>query len=957
MTEPEPSIYRFGSHTLDPRERRLLANGAPVPLKPRAFDTLIYLVERAGHLVPKEELLARLWPDTVVEESTLAKNVWLVRRALAEADGEAPCIETVPRIGYRFVAPVERLAATDADTEVDSDAGPAAALSPPPAAVTPPGEPAPARPAGRSAALAFGLAAAAFLGLLAFRAFTARPSLLPRAAGRAVAGRPALASDRAPRAAVAVLGFADLSRRSDSAWLSTALAEMMSADLAAGERLRLVPGADAMRLARALPPAPGALPRAALAAARGELAADYVVAGSYLELPGADGGVLRLDIVLQSTTSGETVGTASATGAASRLFALVDGAAAELREKLGITPPAAQAVAAAAAALPARPEAARLYAEGLAALRRDDPLGARPLLARAIALERSFPLAHLALSRALAALGYDPPAVAEAKRAEELAGRLGRAQQLEIAANLAEARKDWAAAASTYRALLAFYPDELEYALSLARTETAGGRASAALAVVAEERRRPAPVDPRLDLAEAAAQDALADWPRKLASARRAAAAARARRLGPLLAEALLEEASALGNLGEARPAEAAWREAASLFHRLGDAGGEARALIGIANLAGGRGDYDAAIAGYRQVLATFERTGNRKGAAHAWSDIANMSWMEGDVAATLAGAERELSLSREVNDRRGVVWGLAATGNALADQGEIERALAMQTEALAISRELGDRGYTAFCIGSLADTRLAAGDLTGAESGYREALALSRSLRDPGGEARHEDDLGAVLLARGRLAEADRLFAHALALRERTGDADAAAETRMSLALLRTEEGRAAEALALARRSAEAFAAMHQSGNVALALANAALAEVALREIPAAAADCERARAALKGNRQNQPNLFVLLARARVEAAGGRLAPARALAEEARARAASARAFSSVLEARLVLGELDLRDPPRAAAVAERLRALAREAAAQGYLLVAGKAEALAARAPRVLDAAPPRP
>jgi len=87
LTEPGPAIYRFGSHTLDPRERRLLARGAAVPLKPRAFDTLTYLVERAGRLVTKEELLARLWPDTVIEESTLAKNVWLVRRALAEADG------------------------------------------------------------------------------------------------------------------------------------------------------------------------------------------------------------------------------------------------------------------------------------------------------------------------------------------------------------------------------------------------------------------------------------------------------------------------------------------------------------------------------------------------------------------------------------------------------------------------------------------------------------------------------------------------------------------------------------------------------------------------------------------------------------------------------------------------------------------------------------------------------
>ncbi len=111
LTAEEPRTYRFGGYTLDARERRLLAHGVAVPLKPRAFDALLYLVERAGHLVPKEELLSRLWPDSVVEESTLAKNVWLIRRALAASGGEglptasSEWIETVPRTGYRFLAP------------------------------------------------------------------------------------------------------------------------------------------------------------------------------------------------------------------------------------------------------------------------------------------------------------------------------------------------------------------------------------------------------------------------------------------------------------------------------------------------------------------------------------------------------------------------------------------------------------------------------------------------------------------------------------------------------------------------------------------------------------------------------------------------------------------------------------------------------------------------------------
>ncbi len=925
MTELESQSYRFGSYTLDARERRLLGNGVAIPLKPRVFDTLLYLVERAGHLVPKEELLASLWNGSVVEESTLAKNVWLIRRALADGDGETRFIETVPRIGYRFVAPVERLA---------PEPEPEAAPSPPPV-----------EEAGRASRPAWkrpwSLVAAgvALLGLLVVCALALRGRPGPRPISQPKIVPP-------PRASVAVLGFANLSRRSDAEWLSTALTEMMSADLAAGERLRLVPGGDAMRLARTLPPAPGVLTRDALAAARWQLAADYVVQGSYLTLPGPQGEVLRLDVVLQSTGSGETVATVSGTGDANRLFALVDDAAAKLRGRLGLELPAPQAAAAVAAALPVHPEAARLYAEGLEKLRQYDALGARPRLERAVAIEERFPLAHLALSQALSALGYDPLAVAEAKRALDLSGPLSRAQQLEIAASLAEARKDWTAAATTDRSLLAFCPDNLEYGLSLARTLTAGGKASEALAALTSLRRSspPASTDPRLDLAEAAAEGALSDWPQELASARRAAATARSRHLGLLLGEALLDEAGAENSLGQEQAARDARLEAVRLFHGLGDANAEASALLGLANVQGDRGDYDGALAGYRQALATFERIGNRKGAAHVWSDIANTSWMRGDVEESLRSAEKELALSRETGDRRGVVWGLGAIGNALADQGEIEKSLQMQTEALAISREIGDREYTVFCLGSLADTHLAAGDLEAADRGYREALELSRSLHEASGVVRHEEDLATLFLAEDRLDEADRLFQATLAAHQKAGEEDAAAQTRMNLAQVRTEEGHPVEALALARQSAQAFAAMHQSGNTALALATGALAELALHQTAAAATDCDRARAVLQTNRQTQPNLFVLLTQARIEAAAGHLASARSLAEAARARAEKARALGSVLEARLVLGEIDLSEPSQAQAGAKRLQELAREAKGKRFFLIGRKAAGVGA-------------
>jgi pimeloyl-ACP methyl ester carboxylesterase/DNA-binding winged helix-turn-helix (wHTH) protein len=104
------SVYQFGSFYLDAPERRLLCRGVEIPLPLKVFETLRLLVENAGHLMTKEELLQLLWPDTVVQENSLNKNVSTLRKALGESATGQAFIETVPRVGYRFVAPVTELA-------------------------------------------------------------------------------------------------------------------------------------------------------------------------------------------------------------------------------------------------------------------------------------------------------------------------------------------------------------------------------------------------------------------------------------------------------------------------------------------------------------------------------------------------------------------------------------------------------------------------------------------------------------------------------------------------------------------------------------------------------------------------------------------------------------------------------------------------------------------------------
>jgi DNA-binding winged helix-turn-helix (wHTH) protein/Tol biopolymer transport system component len=103
---PAAPSYEFGPFRLDVAEQRLLRDGHPVPLTPKVFAVLRVLVQHGGHLVEKDALLQEVWPDSFVEEGALSRSVSVLRKALGEKAAGAEYIETVPKRGYRFVAPV-----------------------------------------------------------------------------------------------------------------------------------------------------------------------------------------------------------------------------------------------------------------------------------------------------------------------------------------------------------------------------------------------------------------------------------------------------------------------------------------------------------------------------------------------------------------------------------------------------------------------------------------------------------------------------------------------------------------------------------------------------------------------------------------------------------------------------------------------------------------------------------
>jgi DNA-binding winged helix-turn-helix (wHTH) protein/Flp pilus assembly protein TadD len=104
MHAPEDRIFEFGDFILAPKDRLLLCRGNPVPLTPKAFDLLVVLVHRNGHLVSKDDLLRQVWPDTFVEEVNLSVHISVLRKIL-DHDRHG-MIQTVPTHGYRFMAPV-----------------------------------------------------------------------------------------------------------------------------------------------------------------------------------------------------------------------------------------------------------------------------------------------------------------------------------------------------------------------------------------------------------------------------------------------------------------------------------------------------------------------------------------------------------------------------------------------------------------------------------------------------------------------------------------------------------------------------------------------------------------------------------------------------------------------------------------------------------------------------------
>jgi tetratricopeptide (TPR) repeat protein len=744
------------------------------------------------------------------------------------------------------------------------------------------------------------------------------------------------------RRSVAVLGFRNLSsNQRETAWLATALGELLAAELGAGGDLRTISGEDVSRakveLAVGDPSNVGELRLQHLGT---NLGADLVLAGTYLALGQRADGKLRLDMQVRGAAHGEVLAKVSDTGTEAELLELISRVGASLRQQLGLSRLSTAQAREVASTLPEGSDATRLYAEGLAQLRGGDFLGARAALERAAAAAPDSPLVHSALAATWLGLGDKVKARESARQALARAGKLAGKDRLWVEGLAHEAAEEWDPAIQSYQALWTAAPDDVEYGLRLATVQLVSNRGpDAPSKTLAALRALPAPAsqDPRIDLLEARAAQAASDFKREQQVA--AHAATRAETLGArlLVARARQYEGWALAMLGDNAGALGAYEEA----RRICDAADQkeciAITLEGSGLIRSDMGDLPGAKARLESALALRQELGAQSGQLSTLNNLAYVLEQMGDLTGARTAHETSLALARQLGIRLSVGYALANLGNLLQQEGRLAEAAKNYQEGVGIFREGKDARGLAECLKGLGEVRLQQGDLAGAQGLLQEALATLRGLGVKDGLAPLLEDVGLLQRLRGDLPAAHRTQDEVLAVANELGERSSTARAQVAQAELALDEGHAAEAERLARQGLETFIAQKLPAAEAHARDVLALALLAERKLRDAQAELSTAEALYGKGTDRSGRAGHWIAAARVAGAVDAGRAARRLEAELGEISRLGR-MPLEYEARLALGELEL-SGDHAAAGKKRLRALVKDARGHQFLLVARKA------------------
>ena len=931
-------VFKFGLFEADVARNTLSRNGARIKIQDQPFRVLILLLERPGEIVPREELRQKLWAEGTYVDFDGSLNVILKKlRAAIDDDSDNPrFVETVPRRGYRFIAPVsangvkaEPITASSAVAQLPSAVPDSSVISP-------------SVPRKRREYLIYMLSALALLMVLGSARLAWRQK-------QSVANSTKVASQSNPpvslRKSVAVLGFHNVSGRADDTWLATAFSEMLSTELAGGEKLRLISGEDVANLRLSSPwSQTDTLDRETTSRIGTALNSDLLVLGSFTATGQPGHGRVRVDVRLQDAKTGEILSEIAETGGMQDLFQLVSRIGSHLRERVGVPDLEDLDEAGVLASLPLNREAARFYSLGLAKLRQFDALAAKDLLQEACDADPKFSLAHLMLARAWAQLGYEQKRKEEAKKSLDLSTDLPRVGRLLVQGDYYESLADHEKAASTYRVLFELFPDSVEYGLHLSAAQAAAGHGSQALETLHQLRRLPLPSsgDPRIDLAEAKIVESNVE---ALALIRKALAKLSLQGQKLLYAQARRDECITLIYGDHPELAQASCEEAYNIFLTAGNRLGAADSLRMIGDRQGSEGRLEEAVATYQRALKVLEGMGEHQKTGAILNNMAINFANEGRLDRAEQFYREAKSHFEQAGDQGNVAIALSNIADTFYMRGDLPGAAKLYEQGLQVvaSVDPSEPGYLLY---RLADLKLAQGRVQEAHDRAEKALA---AFPPENGGYQYATGamivLGEVLEAEGDLAGARQQYEKTLAMRQKVGEMGLVQESQVELADLALQEGHPEQAESLLRGAIAEFEKEKGDPDASGAYTLLSRAWLMQGKVEEARKAAERATALSLTSSDPALKLPAAIQSARVAVASaspstgsGSVLAAR---QELRSAVTTARKlgyYNLECEARLALSEQELKSNP--ASGRAQLAALATESRGHGLELLARHAE-----------------
>lgn len=936
-------LFRFGLFEADLENAHLTRKGVRIRLQKQPFRILGMLLDRAGQIVTREELRRDLWPIGTYVDFDGSLNAALKRlRAALDDDADNPrFIETVPKRGYRFIAPV-----TVEDSRAQSDVEVLAPLPSPAAEYQTPvnRNPALSTFSNRRRLAVFGVAMI-MIAITAFIVFSERAAPPPVSPAQTTVDAGTL------RRSVAVLDFQNTSGRPSDAWLSTALAEMLRTELGAGSKLRVVPGENVTQFRISSPwSQTDSLSQQTASHIGKALDSDLLVLGSFAALGDPQDGSVRVDFRLQDAQTGEILYEGAEAGSEKQFFGLVAKVGAALRERLGLPMVSESDEASVVSSLPSNPDANRFYSLGLEKLRVADVASAKDLLLQAEKLAPRFPLVHLMLYRAWAGLGYDQKAKSEIKTAYELSSGLPQADKLQIEGSYYLSIQKPEKAISAYRALYALYPDSVDYGEQLIIALNSPAHYEEGLAIIKQLRKLPPPDsgDPRIDFW----QGQLMSYSQGTAAQpffEKAAAEAASRGQRLLYAHFRLNQCINLvyGDhpQGGVRYCKEAYKILIAADNRLY----AADALRTMADRRGAKGDMDGARHLYKQALALLTPLGEHEKTGVVLNNMAITYENQGRIAESEKLYRQAAETWTACGDLLHAGMALGNLGDVLVERGQLREA-EKQYQSARKQIEAADPNGVTYQLYSIANVRLLEGHIAGARRFADEAMSVARAQKSFPDIAATDETMGAVQVAAGDLPAARQSFEQALAIRLQLGNKGGIAENEAALADVSLEQGNFAEAQQGLRKALTEFRAENLTMNEIQAETD--LSRVWLHEGKLVDARQTISDAIALSASSSDPGLKlpVAILDARIQAA--ELA-ARASAKSKPNFSAPRRKLGIILataeqlgyygiacDARLALAELELRLDPAAARA--HLAELAGDAHEHGLDLISRKATAL---------------